>query len=126
MRSNRETEFTAHLQHRSVLAQNFADEFRDTALPGDFDKAGHQQVSKAAPFPISADGDRIFGAHLVGIGKEMRDAERRPIELGHHCQFAVVVELRQPRRHGVAKPLHRSEEPQPQILMVHMRGEVIQ
>src|SRR6516164_4913963 len=38
---NRETEFPAHLQHRLVLPQNIANEFSDTALPGDVYKTLH-------------------------------------------------------------------------------------
>src|SRR5215475_10374185 len=80
IRSNRETELSAHLQHRAVLTQNLPDELTYTKLSGDFDKPDHQQVSDSPPFPIAANSDRILGAHSVRIGKVMRNTECRAIE----------------------------------------------
>src|SRR6516164_1406766 len=69
---NRETELTAHPQHRLVLAQYLPYEFSNAALASDVNQARHQQISDAAPLPVAADGDGIFRAQIVGIGKEMR------------------------------------------------------
>ena len=71
---NRETEFSAHLQHRLVLTEDLADQFTDSALPGDVDEPGHQQIADPAPFPVTADGDGVLGTQLVGIGKKVRHA----------------------------------------------------
>src|SRR5271156_2748870 len=126
LRNHRETEFAAHLQHRLVLAQDLSYELTDAPLSGDVDEAGHQQEADTAPLPVAADGDRIFGAQSVGIGKEVRDAERHAVQRGQQRQFPVIVELRQPRGNDVRKPLYWGEEPQPQILVAHMRGKVMQ
>jgi hypothetical protein len=56
----------------------------------------------------------------------MHDAEDRPVELGQERHFPVVVELRQPCRNRVGEPTDRGEEPESQILVVHMRGQVVQ
>ena len=123
---NCKIKLAAHLQHRPVLAQNLTDEFTDAALPCDIYEASHQQVSDTSSFPVAADGACVFGAQFVRIGKEMRDSERDSVELGQERQFPVVVELRQPGGNGVGKPAHRGKEPQPQILVAHMRREVVQ
>jgi hypothetical protein len=93
VRGNCKAEFTAHPQHRVVLAQDLADQFADAPLPGTIDKAGHQQKPDTAAFPITADRDRVFGPLFVRIGKEMGDSQRDPIALGEQRHFPVVVEL---------------------------------
>jgi hypothetical protein len=56
-------------------------------------RAGHQQVSDAASFPIAANRDCEFSAQLVRIGKEMRHGNRHTIALGQESQFPIMVEL---------------------------------
>jgi len=95
LRGNRETELSAHLQHRLVLTEDLADQFTDSALPGDVDEPLHKQITEPAPFPIAADGNGILGTQFVGIGKEVRHAQRRSVAFGEKRHFAVVVEVRQ-------------------------------
>jgi hypothetical protein len=46
-----------------------ADQFSDAALPGDVDEPSHQQIADPAPFPVTADGDGVFGSDLSGSAK---------------------------------------------------------
>jgi hypothetical protein len=57
---DREAERPAHFQHRSVFAQDFADQFADAKLSGDGNQPPHQQVAYAAALPVAAHGDRLL------------------------------------------------------------------
>src|SRR4051794_23562175 len=58
----------------------------------------------------------IFSALPVGIGKEMRDAERNAVLQRNERHLAVVVDLCQPRRERVCEAADRREKSQAQIL----------
>src|SRR6266404_6475698 len=73
------TKLAAHLQHRLVLPQNLANELTNASLPCNVDEPCHQQISETASFPIAANGDGVFGAQLVGVGKEMRHTKRTSV-----------------------------------------------
>jgi hypothetical protein len=122
--ADRKAKLTAHLQHRLVLTQHLPDEFAYAVLPCDADETSHQEEANTVSFPIAANGDRLFRAHPVGIGKEMRYAERHTVALGNKAQFPVVIQLRQPGRNGVCETRYGREESKPQVFAAHVRCKI--
>src|SRR6516162_3183149 len=67
---DRETESLTHLQHCCVFAQHFADQLANATLSRHVDQPRHQQITEAAPLPVAAHFDGVFGLSVIRIRGE--------------------------------------------------------
>src|SRR6516162_10419224 len=88
----------------------------------------HQQITEAAPLPVATHLDRVFGLSVIRIRGEARHSKYLIGISFERDQrhFAIIVDLRQPRRELMAKPFHRGKKAKPQILRAHVAGQILQ
>ena len=106
LRGNRKTELAAHLQHRLVLAQNLADELPNAALPAMSMSRVISRYPRPRPFQSLRTAMAYSARSLSGSAKKCATPSALPSNSASKRQFAVVVELRQPRSNCVGQPVH--------------------
>ena len=112
-RLRREAQPLAEADHAMVLAQDVADHALDAALAGIVQHVAQQQLAIAAALAIRRDDQRELGLLEARIGGEPADAQQLFTVEQQEGHLAVVVDLRQPRRHLVASARAAAEEAQP-------------